>query len=65
VDECATAADIYQCGLKKDPNLVNALIMDTAGSTSVSKFLKVYCLIIAGTYIKYLLIIDQLSCSIQ
>jgi hypothetical protein len=41
VDECATAADIYQCGQKKDPNLVNALILDTAGPGTVSIILKI------------------------
>jgi len=34
-DECATAAEIFQCGLKKDPALVNEMIFENKGTTTV------------------------------
>jgi len=34
-DECATAAEIYQCGLKEDAAVVNGLIVKNKGTTTV------------------------------
>jgi len=36
-DECATAAEIYQCGQREDAALVNGLILQTKGSSTVKK----------------------------
>jgi len=36
-DECSTAAEIYQCGLQKDKNLVNQLIFQNQGATEANQ----------------------------
>jgi len=33
-DKCAAASETFQCGLSKDPNLVNSLISDNKGAAS-------------------------------
>jgi len=39
-DECATAAEIYQCGLKKDSSLTSDLIAQNKGGSSVRDLMR-------------------------